>query len=259
LFENHFLKTKQEQHTKIKTLKYIIYILSTHTMKKHFYFWEKIKEYEVRVLNERELRAWAGILFLFAIIAFFNACTLGNLYIIQLFIITFLIDFSIRVLINPKYSPSLTLWRLFVSNQKPEYVWAPQKRFARAIGLILAVIMFRWVVINWSIWTINVILCVVCLIFLFSESVFSICIGCKVYNLFNKEKAKLCPWWVCEISKKEPIQKTNRIQILILVLTIWLLFAVSTTGLIKTNNQNNMINTSTKSAWWCSNTCIFSK
>ena len=232
-------------------------------MKKHFYFWEKIKEYDVRVLNEREVRAWAGILFFFAMIAFFQACTLWNLYVIQLFVIAFLLDFIIRVLINPKYSPSLTLWRLFVSSQKPEYVWAPQKRFARAIWLVLAIIMFFTVVIQGTIWPINAIICVICLIFLFFESVFGICVWCKVYNLFNKEKAKLCPGWVCEIIKKEPIQKTNRIQILILILTIWLLFTVSATGLIKTNKnpniQNNIMQTTNESVWWCSNTCMFSK
>lgn len=232
-------------------------------MKKHFYFWEKIKEYDVRVLNEREVRAWAWILFFFAMIAFFQACTLWNLYVIQLFVIAFLIDFIIRVLINPKYSPSLTLWRLFVSSQKPEYVWAPQKRFARAIWLILAIIMFFTVVIQGTIWPVNAIICVICLIFLFFESVFGICIWCYVYNLFNKEKAQLCPWWVCEIVKKEPIQKTNRIQILILILAIGLLFTVSATGLIKINKnpniENNITQSITEPVWWCTSTCMFSK
>lgn len=232
-------------------------------MKKHFYFWEKIKEYDVRVLNEREIRAWAWILFFFAMIAFFQACTLWNLYVLQLFIIAFLLDFIIRVLINPKYSPSLTLGRLFVSSQKPEYVWAPQKRFARAIWLVLAIIMFFTVVIQGTILPVNAIICVICLIFLFFESVFGICVWCKVYNLFNKEKAKLCPWWVCEIIKKDPIQKTNRIQILILILAIGLLFTVSATGLIKASKTPNIENNITQSmiqpVWWCSNTCIFGK
>ncbi|MCF7835051.1 DUF4395 domain-containing protein [Candidatus Gracilibacteria bacterium] len=232
-------------------------------MKKHFYFGEKIKEYDVRVLNEREVRAGAGILFFFAMIAFFQACTLGNLYVIQLFVIAFLIDFIIRVLINPKYSPSLTLGRLFVSSQKPEYVGAPQKRFARAIGLILAIIMFFTVVIQGTIGPVNAIICVICLIFLFFESVFGICIGCYVYNLFNKEKAQLCPGGVCEIVKKEPIQKTNRIQILILILAIGLLFTVSATGLIKINKnpniENNITQSITEPVGGCTSTCMFSK
>ena len=229
-------------------------------MKKHFHFWEKIKEYDVKVLNERELRAWAGILFFFAIIAFISACTLWNLFIIKLFIITFLIDFIIRVIINPKYAPSLTLWRLFISNQKPEYVWAAQKRFARSIGLILSIIMFWGVVVNSTIWMINVIICVICLLFLFFESAFGICIGCYIYNLFNKEKAKLCPWWVCEIVKKEAIQKTNRIQMLILVLTIWGLFAIATTGAIqssKTTQPCSIQGATNNQETWYTKTCLF--
>lgn len=222
-----------------------------------FYFWEKIKWYDIRVLNERELRAWAWILFFFSMIAFINACTIGNLYFIKMFIILFLVDFIIRVLINPKYSPSLTLWRLFISNQIPEYVWAPQKRFARVIWLILAVIMFWSVVINWTISPINVVICVICLVFLFFESVFGICIGCKVYNLFNKDKAKLCPGWVCEIVKKESIQKTNRIQILILVLTIWGLFTLSAAGIIKNEQSNTPTKVSEEKIWWCTSTCFF--
>jgi hypothetical protein len=34
---------------------------------------------------------------------------------------------------------------------------------------------------------------------LFFESAFGICIGCKIYNLFNKQKAQLCPGGVCEL------------------------------------------------------------
>jgi hypothetical protein len=31
-----------------------------------------------------------------------------------------------------------------------------------------------------------------------------ICLGCKVYNLFSKEKAQLCPGGVCEIPAAPP-------------------------------------------------------
>jgi hypothetical protein len=42
----------------------------------------------------------------------------------------FLTDFIIRVFVNPKFSPTLIIGRLIVSNQVPEYVGAPQKKFA---------------------------------------------------------------------------------------------------------------------------------
>jgi len=47
----------------------------------------------VRVLNEREVRAGAVILFFFALIAFMNAWLTGNFYITKVFVIAFLIFF----------------------------------------------------------------------------------------------------------------------------------------------------------------------
>ncbi len=86
-----------------------------------------------------------------------------------------------------------------VRKQQPEYVGAPQKRFAWAIGFVLALTMLYLVVIKHVIGPINLIVCAACLVLLFFEAAFGICIGCKVYNWFNKDKAQLCPGGVCEI------------------------------------------------------------
>jgi len=191
-----------------------------------FYFGEKVDGYDVRVLNEREARAGAGILFFFAIITFLNSWLLGNFYWTRVFIIAFLIDFIIRILVNPKYAPSLILGRFFVSNQKPEYVGAAQKKFAWVIGLILSIIMFFALVVSGVIGPINFLICLACLILLFFESAFGICLGCKMYEFFNRKKAKLCPGGVCEVHQKEEIQKISKGQISILiiffvVLVVW--------------------------------------
>ena len=70
---------------------------------------------------------------------------------LKYFVSLFLIDLSIRVFINPKYSPSIIIGRIIVRNQKPEYVGAPQKRFAWKIGLIFSSIIFTSLVIfNYS-------------------------------------------------------------------------------------------------------------
>ena len=175
-------------------------------MKKIFNFGEELKDFDVKVLNEREIRASAGILFLFAIISFMNSWLTGNFYFTKIFVIAFLIDFFIRVFINPYYSPTLILGRFFTKNQKPEYVGAPQKRFAWTIGFILAITMFFLLVINNVIGPFNLFICLSCLLLLFFESVFGICLACKVYNLFHKEQAKLCPGGVCDTFKKEKIQ-----------------------------------------------------
>ena len=113
-----------------------------------FSFGEKVDGYEVPVLNEREIRASAGILFFFALVSFMNSWLMGNFRLTRIFVIAFLIDFSIRVLVNPKFSPSIILGRLAVRNQIPEYSGAPQKRFAWSVGLALAVTMFYLIVIN---------------------------------------------------------------------------------------------------------------
>ena len=190
-------------------------------------FGEDHPDYSVRVLNEREARGAAGIMFLFAMIAFMTAWFKGDFTPTKLTIVAFFIDFFIRVLINPRYSPTLIMARWMVNNQTAEYVGAPQKRFAWAIGLVLATFMMFLVVINDVRGPINMITCLVCLILLFFESAFGICVGCKLYNLFNKKKAQLCPGNVCEIKDRESIQIVTLAQALIAMGYVALLLFLS--------------------------------
>ena len=62
-----------------------------------FEFGEKHSDYEVLIFNEREVRAAAGIVFLFAFIAFMNAWLVGNNDPTKLMVSAFLVDFFIRV------------------------------------------------------------------------------------------------------------------------------------------------------------------
>ena len=208
-------------------------------MKNIFYFGEKVKGFDVRVLNEREVRASAGILFFFAIISFMSSWLTGNFYYTKIFAVAFLIDFTIRIFVNPKYSPSLIIGRLFVKNQKPEYTGATQKRFAWIIGFVLAITIFFILVLNNIIGPINLLVCLTCLILLFFESAFGICLGCKIYNFFNKEKAKLCPGGVCETQEKEEIQKINFIQLGIAFLFIVFVLSLPTFGITHNNKLKN--------------------
>jgi len=186
-------------------------------MSKFIGFGETVADYDIPVLNEREVRAAAGLLFFFALVSFMNSWLLGNFRLTRIFVIAFLIDFTIRIFINPKFSPSMILGRLAVRNQETEYVGAPQKRFAWSVGLALAILMFYLIVINHVIGPINLIVCATCLTLLFFESAFGICLACKVYNLFFKEKAQLCPGGVCEIREREGIQKIGFSHMLIVV------------------------------------------
>ena len=131
-------------------------------------FGEDVKGYSIPVFNEREIRAAAGILFLFMFIAIQRAAT-GDFLLLKYAVILFLTDMLIRVIINPKYSPLLIIGRLIVRNQVPEYVGAQQKKFAWIIGIILAITMFILIVIVNSFSPITGIICFICLIFLFFE------------------------------------------------------------------------------------------
>lgn len=182
-------------------------------MSKFLQFGERMPEYAVPVLNEREARAGAGILFLAAVVAFLNAWFNGNFAPTKLVVIAFFVDFFIRVFINPKYAPSLVLGRLAVGRQQPEYVGAPQKRFAWGIGFALAALMMYLLVYQNVRGPINLIVCALCLLLLFFETAFGICIGCVVYNLFHKDQAQLCPGGVCEVSVKSEIQMVGFAQI----------------------------------------------
>lgn len=182
-----------------------------------FQFGEHHGEYLVRVINEREARAGAGILFLIAGVAFMNAWLTGNYLPTQAVVMGFFADFFIRVLINPRFSPSLVLGRLAVRNQVPEFVGAPQKRFAWALGLALASLML---VFNNVRGPINMLVCMLCLLLLFFEATFGICLGCRVYGIFNKERAQLCPGGVCEVGDRQPIQHISWFQYTVLMVFI---------------------------------------
>ena len=204
-----------------------------------FSFGEKIPEYEMKVLNEREVRASAGILFLFAMISFLNSWLIGDFSITKIFVVIFLVEFSIRVLINPKYAPLLIISRFFVRNQDVEYVGAPQKRFAWLIGLVLAVIMFYLVVINNIIGPFNLLVCVICLTLLFFEAAFGICLGCKIYNLFHKQKAELCPGNACAVKDRVEIQNINTVQFLLVPLFLGLIFFVANSAFIHADTHKS--------------------
>jgi hypothetical protein len=187
-------------------------------------FGEHVQGYDIPVLNEREIRAAAGILFLATYTSLMYILFNGNFILIKYVITLFLLDFLIRVFINPKFSPTLILGRLIVRNQVPEYVGAQQKKFAWIIGVILSAIMFVFFVIVNAFSPITGLICLTCLAFLFFESVFGICLGCKFYPIFHKTKPKRCPGEVCDVKSKQEIQKTSVTQLFVLTAFFALLF-----------------------------------
>lgn len=193
-------------------------------MSKTIKFGEDVAGYNIPVLNEREIRAAAGILFLMMFISILVVIFKEDFTMLKFATIIFLTDIVIRVFVNPKFSPSLIIGRLIVSNQTPEYVGAQQKKFAWIIGIILATTMFILLVVVNSYSPITGLICLICLIFLFFESAFGICLGCKFYSMIYKEKAQYCPGEVCDVKAKQDIQKTSWVQLLIVGLFIAYIF-----------------------------------
>ena len=199
-------------------------IVKNKKMNKLIQFGENVEGYNIPVLNEREIRASAGILFLATFISLMLIIFKDNFLPIKYVITLFLTDFIIRVFVNPKYSPTLIIGRLIVRNQVPEYVGAQQKKFAWVIGVALSATMFIFMVIVNSYSPITGIICLICLVFLFFESAFGICLGCKFYSMFYKEKAQHCSGEVCDVKSKQEIQKTSGTQLLIVLAFIAFIF-----------------------------------
>ncbi len=193
---------------------------------KVFEFGQVRPAYSVPVLNERAVRAAAGILFFLALVSFMNAWLMGNFQPTRVFVVGFLIEFTIRIFINQRFAPVMILGEWMVRKQIPEWTGAPQKRFAWSIGFALALTMLYLVVLKNVVGPINLIVCSLCLLLLFFETAFGICIGCKIYNMFNKEKAQMCPGGVCEIPPDQ-IPRMSLAQAAILLSFAAAVFAIA--------------------------------
>lgn len=186
-------------------------------MSKLIRFGEHVPGYDIPVLNEREIRAAAGLLFVSTLTSFLLIITTDNFTPVKYVLTIFFLDFLIRVLVSPRYAPTLILARLIVRSQTPEYVGARQKHFAWSVGLILSAVMFVFLVIVNAYSLITGITCLICLLFMFFESAFGICVACKFYSAVFRKKAQYCPGEVCDVRSRQPIQKTSWTQFVIVL------------------------------------------
>lgn len=204
-------------------------------------FGENVGGYNIPVLNEREIRASAGLLFLVLFSSIMLVHFEGDFLVLKYFVTIFLTDFIIRIFVNPKFSPSLILGRLIVSRQRPEYVGAAQKKFAWKIGFGLAATMFVLLIVVNAHSIISAVSCLLCLLLLFLESAFGICAGCWVYGLYYKEKVEYCPGEICDATQKQDIQKTSKTQVaVILGFAVYILLAVLILNDVFSKNPGNL-------------------
>ncbi len=164
-------------------------------------FGEYIEGKKFKVVDERRMRASAGIMLLFGIIASINGFILQRFAIIP-YIAGFLaLNFIIGIFINPKYSPTILIAKLFVRKQSSLPIGAVQKKFAWSLGLVLSITIFGLSILlqkDASFFEPVCFLCMICLILLYLETVFGICVGCKLY--FLSIRLKLI---------KKPVEKPN--------------------------------------------------
>ncbi len=154
--------------------------------------------YAVPVINQRAVRAAAGILFLLGGAAFATAFFTESQRPLQPFGMFFMFDMMLRVVGGDRWSPSLALGRLVVRRQQPEWVGASQKEFAWWLGFGLAAVSCATMGLLAAPLWVTLSLCGLCLTLLFLETAFGMCVGCALQRRFGKQPPMYCPGGVCD-------------------------------------------------------------
>lgn len=186
-------------------------------------------------VNETEIRIWAWLALIFALISFYLVMFKWNFDIAFYTVWTIRLDFILKVFIWPDFSIFWRLVRIFIKDNKKNWVWSVQKRFAWVIGLILSTfVLFCMYLLSWYAESTNpvvleiiqqininishdtllvlpmnpaILACILCIVFMFLESVFWICAGCNMYKnlvkswIMKEHKWQNCVNWACEIIK----------------------------------------------------------
>jgi hypothetical protein len=79
------------------------------------------------VLNERAVRAGAGIMFVMGFFSFMQALYSGVYEYLAFTVLFFFIDFVMKVIIGTRFSPISVVANWVVRKQTPEYIGAIQK------------------------------------------------------------------------------------------------------------------------------------
>lgn len=169
---------------------------------------EHEKNVGYKVVNDRSVRAGAGIMFFIAFFAFSNAWFDQNFLYLKIAVLLFGLEFFVRVFLGLKYAIIANIADWIVRKQNPEFVGLTQKKFAWSLGLGMAIVMVFLLFIFEIKGFLNLTMCFICMMLMFFESSFGICIGCKIYyglihaGLIKKPEIKpACPGGACPIKK----------------------------------------------------------
>jgi hypothetical protein len=203
-------------------------------------YWRKIKWVSQKwdkygFVNETEVRIATWIALVLGLISFSLVMLKWEFHITLFTVWAIWLDFILKIFIWPEFSIFWSIIRPFIKNKEKLWVWAVQKRFAWTIWLILSTfVMFCLLILGWYIlwesptiiWiikTINlniinntlfvtpmnpaVLACVLCIIFMWFETVVWFCVWCAMYKslvsywIIKRYKWQNCINWACEIIK----------------------------------------------------------
>ena len=162
------------------------------------------------VVNEREVRAVAGLMFAIGLMTLMHSFYTKDMSVVTVVVPVFFTEFFLKVCKGPSWSFLAYLVRPLINNQRPEYVGAIQKRFAWTLGLVFsAAVMF--VLFGMQVrGVVPLSMCATCLVLMWLESAAGVCVGCTIYRwLIDKSilpKPALlpaCPGGVCELPAKK--------------------------------------------------------
>lgn len=160
------------------------------------------------VVNERGIRAAAGIMFAIGLSVFWYVFLTRDYRPMSVVVVVFWIEFFLKTVFSPAWSFFGLIGDWTVRKQEPEYVGAIQKRFAWGLGLIMASSMVIVALILGIRGWLPFLICNTCLFFMWLETSMGICVGCKIYNwmlrkniLKTPEIKPACPGGVCSIDK----------------------------------------------------------
>lgn len=184
-------------------------------------------------VNETEVRISTWITLVMGLFSLFFVLFKWEFDITLYLVWLIWLDFLLKVFIWPKFSIFGSLVRPFIKKKEVVMVWAIQKRFAWSIGLFISTfVVFCVLALWWYLWTtdpnlafmINIIetnisnnafvvvpmnptipACLLCITFMWSESVVGYCVWCSIYWFLVKKwwmkeyKGQNCIDWKCKI------------------------------------------------------------
>ncbi len=144
---------------------------------------------EYGVVNEREVRVVAGIMFAIGLIAMMLVLVGGYRELLFIVVPLFWLEFGLKAFLGPSKSILAIITRPLINHQIPEYVGAIQKRFAWTLGFVMASVMLALVFGGYVGW-IALSICITCLTLMWLESAAGICLGCMMYKrIFRNNKS----------------------------------------------------------------------